>query len=44
MMPKPDKDTIKKKIISLMNVDTKILIKILENLILSYRKGIKPND
>ena len=33
-MPKPDKDTIKKKIISLMNTDTKILVKILENLIL----------
>ena len=31
MMPKLDKDTIKKKIISLMNIDTKILIKILEN-------------
>ena len=44
MTPKPDKDTIKKKIISLMNIDTKILIQILENLILSYKKGIKDND
>ena len=30
-MPKPDKDTIKKKIISLMNIDSIILIIILEN-------------
>ena len=44
MMPKPDKDTIKKKIISLMNIDIKIIIKILENLIISYKKGIKNND
>ena len=43
-MPKPDKDTIKKKIISLMNIDRKILIKILENLILSYKKPIRNND
>ena len=45
MMPKPDKDTDKRpdknKIISLMNIDTNVLNKILENWIQSYPKKKK---
>ena len=52
MMPKPDKDTDKRpdknKIISLMNIDTNVLKKILEKLIQSYpkkkKKRVKHND
>ena len=48
MMPKPDKDTDKRpdknKIISLMNIDTNVLNKILENWIQSYPKKKKGSN